>query len=60
MCMGLVYRYVVRSVRKAQRVQHLCFNLRTPGGVRLDEDDDYLLNISFNSRTPGGVRHVRI
>ena len=35
----------------------LCFNSRTPGGVRQGKKV-YALTIScFNSRTPGGVRH---
>ena len=34
------------------------FNSRTPGGVRLAEDQGLgTQDGSFNSRTPGGVRH---
>ena len=33
------------------------FNSRTPGGVRLEPNNDMIMRAeSFNSRTPGGVR----
>ena len=38
-------------------MRSVCFNSRTPGGVRLRRRLSELSNlISFNSRTPGGVR----
>ena len=38
---------------------YLCFNSRTPGGVRLSRSRlSGAMSKSFNSRTPGGVRHT--
>ncbi len=35
----------------------VCFNSRTPGGVRRHSSLSYHHKACFNSRTPGGVRH---